>query len=118
MKIHKNHLRTAPLVTAYRVLQDLFTPAFISAPVNYERTEAQNNPGVTCTFTIVGFGHGIAVVSVGKDSVELHIKQFTCHGLGIAYAEFYESRHGNRELMTFLRPLLEAKLLPVLVEAL
>lgn len=113
MKLAKNHLRTPSLVTAYTALQALFTHSFTVAPVAVEK-----RPDASYSFSIAGFGHGIVGVESNAEVLTICIKQFTSHEAGIAYAEYYEGRHGNRELMTLLRPLLESKILPVLVAVL
>ena len=112
-------LRVPQLVAAARDLQALSTPAFIhaTAPVTNVRDTgvvSDPDPERTFDFAIDGFGHGTAIMVFREGRFRLAtVVQFT--GPGIAYTEFYRGRHGNEELVTLMRPLLEAKLLPLVM---
>ena len=99
-------LNTAMLVAAYRNIGGLFVPDILHVIPDLSRKE--NSVEEEYLFRIGDFCDGI--VSVSSDG--LRIKQFTSSALNIAYSEYYESRHGNREMMVLLRPLLESILLP------
>lgn len=126
MKIqHPKQLpRVEKLVTAYRVLQSLFTPGFITANIDIwnilDCPQSVGSPDKTFHFTIIGYGHGIgrvvtfAIPDAEPEIVAFVIKQFTSDDCQVTYSEFYESRHGNFEIKTLLHPLLRAKIYPVL----
>lgn len=112
-------LRVPQLVAAARDLQALYTSDFIHATATVSDLRKSGctfdpDPEFTFDFRIHGIGHGTAIVAFSASRYRLTtVTQFT--GPGIAYTEFYRGRHGNEELITLMQPLLEAKLLPLVV---
>ena len=114
MKLQKRHLRTAPLIAAYKSLSNLFTLEAINttATIDFKARSVFD-------FHIDGIGHGIAEVLSEDDTITgIQIKQFTSESQDIIFSEFYESRHGNKELLCLLHPLIESILLPALAKSL
>lgn len=115
-------IRVPQLVAAARTVQGLYTTEFIHATatvtsVKDTRLPIDPDPEWTISFEIEGFGHGRAIFVYDFGRLRLRtLLQYT--GPGIAYTEFYRSRHGNEELVTLMNPLLEAKLRPVVLAVL
>lgn len=117
-------LRVPQLVQAFRLVSDIYTPAFIHAGVNVVVGELEGfcggpafagygNRNVVFEIGDICHGIGTAIYAEGEFKA-LQIKQLTCKN-GLIYTEFYRFRHGNEELMSLLRPLIEAKMRHLLV---
>lgn len=117
----KTHLRVNQLIAAARTLQGLYTADFIHATAtvtDIKETSVLVDPDLqwTVEFEVPTFCHGRAVFAYEFGLLRLiTLLQFTAQD--IAYSEFYRSRHGNEEMLSLLLPLLEAKLRPVVYEA-
>lgn len=113
-------LRTAQLVQAGGLLHQYFQPAYTHAKAeisNVRICPKDNDP--VFDFKIAGYGHGIGrAVVVEGDIKAICMKQYTSEAPLFTFTEFYEFRHGNRELNYLLRPLIESKLLPILTNLL
>lgn len=115
------NLRTAQLVAAARQLQELFTIGFLhaEATITNLREDPMMEGDKVFEFRVQGFAHGTARAVLFDGEIKaICLKQFTSDVSQVSYTEFYESRHGNRELNYLLRPLVESKLLPVLTKLL
>lgn len=106
------------IVNSYARVGFLCTSAFITADAllsfrrSYENSDGRGHFRVTIyDFTIADFGFGEVHVTEYNEScgVDVRFDNITL-GDDIRYSAYYESRHGGFGLMTFLNPLLLAKL--------
>lgn len=107
------------IINSYKDVGAFCNSTFVKAPVtftfrrSYDDSVGPKGPSrVTIyDFTIEGFGFGDLRVRRYNNfcDVDLDFDNITL-GENVRYAAYYESRHGGFGLMTFLKPILLAKL--------
>lgn len=103
-------VRVPQLISAYRAVAELYTPAFIHAQAIISASEPDAIGDRIVTFTIGDICHGIGRAVYFEGFRAFAIKQISTTTGGVCYSEFYLRRHGNNELDVLVRPLIESKL--------